>query len=487
MDEERTNGGGAQAPEGPVPPAATLLIVDDLDENREILCRFLQSKGYRALEAGSGEEALRIVEAEEIDLVLLVVMMPGLSGTEVLQRLRVRYGPTRLPVIMATAKDRPEDIVEALALGANDYVTKPVDLTVLLARAQTQLSVKRLTQELELRNRFIRATFGRYLSDEVVTTLLGRPEGLQLGGTQQTVTLLMSDLRGFSSLAAQLQPAQVVRLLNTYLGVMADVITEFQGTIDEFIGDAIMALFGAPIAREDDAERAVACAVAMQAAMQAVNEQNLKDGLPEVQMGVAVNTGEVIVGNIGSLRRAKYGVVGTHVNLTARIESFTLAGQVLVSDATRQAAGEALVLGERLEFRAKGFSEPVTVHEVKGVEGRWRLGLPERAQVLVPVRQPLGARFHVVQGPRLPGEWLEARVVKLSPGAAELAAAVQPPPHSELRLRFDRPDGIETPWDVYGRVTPAPAAAGCFVVSYNGLPAELTRMLHDAMVGGDRG
>lgn len=475
------------APVAAAPAASrpTLLIVDDLDENREILCRFLESKGYRALEAGSGDEALRMVEAEEIDLVLLDVMMPGLSGTEVLQRLRTRYEPTRLPIIMATAKDRPEDIVEALALGANDYVSKPVELTVLLARAQTQLSVKRLTQELEVKNRFIRSTFGRYLSDEVVTTLLGRPEGLQLGGSQQTVTLLMSDLRGFSSLAAQLQPTQVVRLLNNYLGAMADVITRFQGTIDEFIGDAIMALFGAPISREDDAERAVACAVAMQAAMDAVNEQNGKDGLPEVQMGVAVNTGEVIVGNIGSVRRAKYGVVGTHVNLTARIESFTLAGQVLVSEATRQAAGETVVVGQRLEFRAKGFSEPVAVHEVKAVEGRWQLCVPDRVQQLVPVVRPIDARFHVVQGPRLPGEWLDARVVKASRSAAELAAAVQPPPHSEVRLRFKRRDGNEAPWDVYGRVTTDTADAGCFVVSYNALPPELTVMLSEAM--GERG
>lgn len=472
--------GDAQRPRPPSPVLpATMLIVDDLEENREILCRFLQSKGYRVLEAGSGEEALRLVESDRIDLVVLDVMMPGLSGTEVLERLRRRYEPTRLPVIMATAKDRPEDIVQALALGANDYISKPVDLTVLLARAETQLAVKRLTEELELKNRFIRNAFGRYLSDEVVSSLLSRPEGLQLGGQQQTVTLLMSDLRGFSSLASQLDPPQVVRLLNNYLGAMADVITRFQGTIDEFIGDAIMALFGAPVTREDDAERAVACAVAMQLAMASVNEQNRRDGLPEVQMGVAVNTGDVIVGNIGSHRRTKYGVVGTHVNLTSRIESFTLGGQVLVSEATRRAAGDAVVAGERLSLRAKGFDEPVVVHEVRGVQGRWRLGLPERVRDMLPVQRPLAVRFQVLSGPHQQGAAVEARILKAGSAAVELTGGPRPPAHSEVRLRVIAADGREMAGDLYGRVT-GDTSGPTFVVAITAPRPEVMKLLKEA-------
>jgi class 3 adenylate cyclase len=482
-------GESAAAPAGPEEPQpvksgpATMLIVDDLEENREILCRFLQTKGYRVVEAGSGEEALRVVDTERVDLVVLDVMMPGLSGIEVLERLRRRYEPTRLPVIMATAKDRPEDIVQALALGANDYIAKPVDLTVLLARAETQLSVKRLTEELELRNRFIRTAFGRYLSDEVVASLLSRPEGLQLGGTQQTVTLLMSDLRGFSSLTSQLQPRQVVRLLNNYLGAMADVITRFHGTIDEFIGDAIMALFGAPIAREDDAERAVACAVAMQLAMGSVNEQNRRDGLPEVQMGVAVNTGEVIVGNIGSLRRTKYGVVGTHVNLTSRIESFTLGGQVLVSESTLQAAGDALEAGERLTLRAKGFDDPVTVYEVRGVRGQWRLSLPARTRALAPLKQPLGVRYQVLHGPHHQGPTAEGLIVSADATAVEVRCDVRPAPHAEVRLRLLGADGREAPWDLYGRATLEGSSTDSFIVSFTAPRPELTQLLQDAMVG----
>ena len=124
------------------PRKATVLVVDDVDENREILGCFLQGKGYQVLEAPDGEAALRIIAEQPIDLVVLDEMMPGLSGTQVLERVRRRFERNRLPVIMATAKDGPDDVVRALALGANDYVVKPMDLTVLLARAETQLSVK---------------------------------------------------------------------------------------------------------------------------------------------------------------------------------------------------------------------------------------------------------------------------------------------------------------------------------------------------------
>ena len=162
-------------------------------------------------------------------------------------------------------------------------------------------------QSLEKHNRFIRHTFGRYLSDDIVDNLLDHPEGLKLGGETRLVTILMSDLRGFTSMSKRLVPEQVVAILNRYLGAMVEVIGRHQGTIDEFIGDAILVIFGAPVRRADHAESAVACAVSMQLAMDPLNEANRRDGLPELEMGIGVNTGEVVVGNIGSDTRAKYG------------------------------------------------------------------------------------------------------------------------------------------------------------------------------------
>ena len=477
-----------RAPEGDQERVlARLLVVDDNELNRDMLSRRLKKRGYAVVVAEDGRRALELVEKQQFDLILLDIMMPGLSGLDVLRSLRDRHSVSELPVIMATARDQGEDIVEALKLGANDYVTKPLDFPVVLARTETQLSLKdameqirRLAQGLEIRNRFIRQTFGRYLSDEVVRSLLETPEGLRLGGEKRTVTLLMADLRGFTALTERLTPEQVVRLLNNYLGTMADVITRYNGIIDEFVGDAIMAIFGAPMERPDDAERAAACAVAMQLAMQAVNEGNRREGLPEVQMGVALNTGEVVVGNIGSQKRAKYGVVGSHVNLTGRIESYTVGGQVLVSQNTVEKAGPVLDVGERRSFQTKGFQDPITVFDLHGVAGAHNLHLSRRREALVPLHPPLPVSFTVVEGKQVGGAAFHGGFVKASRNAAELECAEPVEPLSNLLIRLpgsDRDDG----GDLYAKVVGVGEGAGSVLVRFTSSSPETSRILEEAM------
>jgi adenylate cyclase len=465
---------------------ATLLVVDDDEGNRDVLGRVLQSKGYRVLLAASGPEALEFVDSQPVDLVLLDIMMPGVSGLDVLTALRERQPREKLPVIMATAKDQAKDVVDALRMGANDYVTKPLDFPVVMARIEAQLSLKRaiseisrLNDQLQRRNQFIRRTFGRYLSDEVVAGLLETPEGTRLGGEKRKVTLLMSDLRGFSALAERLEPEQVVRLLNNYLGAMAEVITRFQGTIDEFIGDAILALFGAPVDRPDDAVRAASCAVAMQLAMAEVNETNRQDGLPEVQMGVAVNTGEVIVGNIGSQTRAKYGVVGTNVNLVARIESFTLPGQVLVSQSTVDSAGETLMLGESRSFQAKGFKDPVTAYELKGVHGRQDAVVPESMEEMATLAREIPISFTVVDGTHIRQASADGSFVRASPSAAWVRSEQKAPPRANVRIRVRDEAGAELPVDLYAKVVEGDSAGG-FQVRFSSAPAEVVALIRSA-------
>jgi len=477
----------ATAPSARAVHPATLLVVDDDENNRDVLSRVLISRGYAVVTAASGPEAIKMVESQPVDLVLLDIMMPEVSGLEVLQALRLKHSPTALPIIMATAKDQPQDVVEALKMGANDYVAKPLDFAVVLARTESQLSLKRamgeirrLNEELQRRNQFIRRTFGRYLSDEVVASLLETPEGTRLGGEKRTVTLLMSDLRGFSALAERLEPEQVVRLLNNYLGAMAEVITHFQGTIDEFIGDGILALFGAPLDREDDAARAAACAVAMQLKMTDVNETNRRDGLPEVQMGVAINTGEVIVGNIGSQTRAKYGVVGTNVNLTARIESFTMPGQILVSESTVQRAGEELVLGESRSFQAKGFKDPVTAYELKGVAGRHGAVLPEPDEEMADLIREIPVSFTVVDGTHIRQPPAEGRFVRASTSAAWVSSDQAAPPRANVRIRVRNEAGVELPVDLYARVSEGESDGG-FQVRFSSAPPEVVALIRSAL------
>jgi len=468
-----------RTPAAPLDPgAARLLVVDDNELNRDMLSRRLGGRGFAVEVAEDGERALARFEREAFDLVLLDVMMPGLSGIDVLRRLRERWSESDLPVIMATARDSTEDVVEALRLGANDYVTKPLDFPVVLARIETQLTLKRQKQEirrladdLELRNRFIRSLFGRYLSDEVVTGLLASPEGPRLGGELRKVTLLMSDLRGFTPLTEGLAPDQVLRLLNSYLGAMADVILTHQGTIDEFVGDAILAIFGAPLGRPDDARRAILCAVEMQAALQQLNRANKAEGLPRLEMGIAIHTGEVIVGNIGSERRAKYGVVGSAVNHAGRIESFTVGGQVLISDATLREVGEGVRVGSRLAIDAKGTRERIVVYDLRGL-GEARV--PDASEEAVALPDPLDVLCHLVVGKRVEAEAFGARLVELAVHGGTLLTPRRLRPLSNLKLEM-RAAGRPTV-ELYAKVVHV-AAEGSVTVRFTSLPADVEAWL----------
>src|SRR5262245_50839322 len=197
--------------------------------------------------------------------------------------------------------------------------------------------VGRLTQAFNsmlegLRQRdFIRSAFGRYVSPEVAQAILESPEGLRFGGTKRVVTVLMSDLRGYTRFAEQGDPEQVMEILNGYLARMADVVIAHGGTINEFIGDAIFAVYGAPVAHQDHAERVAATGHAMLGALDAVRDGHERRGLPAFEMGIGLHTGEAVVGNIGSEQRAKYAVVGSAVNVASRVESATVGGQVLLT------------------------------------------------------------------------------------------------------------------------------------------------------------
>ncbi|MEM1155236.1 MAG: adenylate/guanylate cyclase domain-containing protein [Pseudomonadota bacterium] len=350
-----------------------ILAVDDRQENRELVARHLSRSGHIVVTASSGREALDTLEETDVDVVLLDLMMPEMDGREVLRRIKDHPDWRATPVIVISGSQDMERIIECIEAGADDYLFKPFNPVLLQARIKAGIERKRwhdreeqYRQQLERNEKFIRATFGRYLSDEIVTDILERPEGLQLGGDLRRVTIMMADIRGFTTLSEHLAPNEVVTIINRYLGAMTDIIMEHQGTIDEFIGDAILAVFGAPISREDDADRAVHCALAMQAAMQHVNATNQAEGLPEIHTGIALNTGDVIAGNIGSERRSKYGFVGHPMNVTSRIEDNTAGGEILISDSTLQALAGAFETGRSKEINVKGIDQSIVIHQILG-------------------------------------------------------------------------------------------------------------------------
>lgn len=337
----------------------------------------------------------------------------------------------------------------------------------------------RLHRDRERHIEFLRQTFGRYLSDDVAARLLDSPEGLAIGGEKRKVTLLMSDLRGFTSLSERLPPEQVVSLLNRYLSAMADIILHHQGTINEFIGDAIFVIFGAPEQRDDDAQRAVSCAVAMQLAMADINADNRREGLPEVEMGIGIHTGEVVVGNIGSDKRAKYGVVGRHVNITSRIESFTVGGQILISAAVHDEVGDVVVVGDHAEIMAKGIEEPLVLHDLRGLRSPGGRSLPGYDLALAPLPSALPIQYSVLEGKTMLQATRQARLVRVSAAGGEVESTGELPSSLvDVKIRIAGPDGLEGPCDtVYGKVMARSESSTSFFVRFTSVPPEFAQRL----------
>lgn len=324
----------------------------------------------------------------------------------------------------------------------------------------------------------IRRTFGRYLTEEVVTTLLEQRQGLKLGGERRKITILTSDLRGFTATAERLPAEEVVKIINLYLGDMADTITQYQGTIDEFMGDGILVLFGAPTTREDDAERAIACAISMQLAMTSVNEKMQQLGFPQLEMGIGINTGEVVVGNIGSEKRTKYGIVGNQVNLTYRIESFTVGGQVIISDSTLQEVGEIVRTTGKRQVQLKGVEQPTIIHNVVGIGGAYNLFLPEAIETLETLPQPLPLLYVLLEGKQVVGEWMTGELVKLSLKEAELLSEQPIPLMSNLKLNLMTADKTSpVPGDIYAKVVDRGEGKNRFRIHFTAIPPSVEKIL----------
>lgn len=331
------------------------------------------------------------------------------------------------------------------------------DFSIAFNRMTQQL--KDSYQELERRNQFIRQVFGRYTSDRVVEALLDAPDGLKLGGEKREITILMSDIRGFTALSERLEAAEVVALLNHYLSAMVEVIQRNDGTVDAIIGDAILVLFGAPLAMADAVEPAVLCALEMQRAMTEVNSQSLQRGWPEIEMGIALHRGDVVVGNIGSTKRSHYTVIGRTVNTTARIESFTVGGQILVSPSLIRAAGPKLILGDEIEVHAKGMKEALRCRLLLGHRDHPELAL-EAETDCKPLAEPVPFHYVLLSGKHFNEQMEPATFVALSPRRAVIEAAGALPVFSNILLRLAAVAGKEEVPELYAKVIGPLAESG---------------------------
>ena len=362
--------------------SCNILAVDDDALNRGVIERIIARKGHTVTLASGGKEALQKIKQGGFDLVLLDIMMPDVDGIDVLKEIRQHYSMSALPVIMVSALDDSEKVVELLELGANDYVTKPIDAKVLQARVKTQLSVVTahkkilaLSEDAKRRNKLLLSLFGRYVTEDVARNLVSSPRASNIGGELEEVTLLFADIRGFSQATERLSPEQILTLLNNYYDVMIDVVEKFKGTIDKLMGDEMLITFGVPKVRDNDIERALACALSMQLAMKNVNERNRAQRLPELKIGIGVNTGEVMVGNVGSSKHASFSVIGKEVNLTASIESQAKGGEILISESTFMGGGLKVWIDGKRELHPKGFGHGIMAYCLTGMDGNYKLSL----------------------------------------------------------------------------------------------------------------
>jgi adenylate cyclase len=360
----------------PAEESARILVVDDDPQNRNLLSRRLERHGFEVETARDGIEGLRRIEGDDFHLIMLDVLMPGMNGLEVLERVRRTRSMSELPVILATALAETGDAVEGLRRGANDYVTKPFDFPMVVARVRTQLAATRsarevaaLGRQLEFRNSFIREALGRDVPTELLVELAETPGALDLGHEQRTVTTVFADVQGSRRLAQSLDPGQYVAILRNTLGGLASVVLHHEGTVDAIAGDSLTATFGLPDSSEDDAARAAACALGLMLEMQVINERGATAGLPAVEIAVGVATGEVVVGGFGSGSAMQFKAIGEPFLRAARIEAGAGGGEVWICDVTRARLGDLAEVDRQREV------DGTPAHRLLGVGGEWLMSL----------------------------------------------------------------------------------------------------------------
>ncbi|MDO4562710.1 MAG: adenylate/guanylate cyclase domain-containing protein [Clostridia bacterium] len=303
-------------------------------------------------------------------------------------------------------------------IGVVAVINDVTELIALKDAIKAMEHIKLLNSELQRRNEFIKKMFGRYLSDEIVEKVLEQQTNIKIGGEKKCVTVMFSDLRSFTSISENMEAHALIKMLNAYLERMIAVIQRHNGTILEFIGDAIVAVFGAPIELPSAQTDAVRCAIEMQRAMADVNEYNLKMGYEHLEMGIGIHTGDVIIGNIGSEKKLKYDIIGSNVNLASRIETYTLGGQVLISEATKNGVVGDLSIRSSRSVLPKGVKNTITIYEVGALD---KIEVPNLRGQLKELLEPCRVLVRIIDGKDVSGSACPAKVTHFCQNEARIS------------------------------------------------------------------
>ena len=315
-----------------------ILIVDDDPLNRRLLTKSLETEGHRTTDVDNGFAAFGAIESDRPDVVLLDIEMPGLDGIEVLERIKTDARMRHIPVIMISGIDDSESVVRCLEAGADDFLPKPFDPAILRARIGAGLDRKRVS---ELEQEHVRNVFTRFLPEPIAAEMLARSDGTpSIRAVRLWATVMFVDLRGYTTFAEDRPVEQMITVLHRYHATMSDAVLDHGGTLVDFIGDGLYAVFGAPIETLDHADRAVAAARDMVGGrLSDFNAWLGHEGISDepFRMGVGLNSGRVMSGTTGTDRRVDYAVIGDTVNTAARIEQLTkkTSRTILLGDQTK--------------------------------------------------------------------------------------------------------------------------------------------------------
>ena len=326
--------------------------------NQLLLGRGLEQQGHTVVFAEHGREALDLLRSQHFDLMLLDVLMPELDGYQVLAELKLDPHLRDIPVIMTSSLDELDSVVKCVEMGAEDYLTKPINPVLLNARITASLEKKRLRdQQRELISKF--AT--KEVAEELLTS------GFSLGGKHVDASALFCDIRSFTTIAEAREPSETIELLNDYYALMMDAINGEGGIVNQMVGDGLMAIFGAPMPREDHRRRAVLAARRMIELLRLFNEERAARDKLQLEVGIGIASGPVVAGYTGTNHRATYTCVGDTVNVAARLESHTkvVNRPILIDENTRRGLDDAISVEAQGELLVKGKTDPVKVYAVR--------------------------------------------------------------------------------------------------------------------------
>jgi len=364
---------------------AKLLVVDDTPHNVKLLADILGAKGYRVVTAASGEEGLAKVAAESPDLVLLDVMMPGLSGYDVLHRLRADPATALLPVVLVTSLDPHEERVKGIEAGADDFLQKPIHQPELMARVRSLLRIKALQDQVSRQSAELRewnaklearvqacvaeieglARLKRFFSAPVAQAIVSEGEASLLAPHRRDICAAFLDLRGFTSFTDRAEPEEVMTVLAEFHAAVGPLIDAHRGTVPHFAGDGVLVFFNDPLPSEDPGGDAARMALDMQQRFVPMAERWRKLG-HELGLGIGIARGYATLGAVGYEGRVDYSAIGSVVNLAARLCGEAKGGETLV-DRRAQAGLDGRFRFESLDPLAlKGFERPVPAFRLVG-------------------------------------------------------------------------------------------------------------------------